>query len=85
MSTCFERIVNNDPQSRFAGDWTSIYHVTILKEYDLNYWYNDYDDIMRRLGADMDGDIIRINDEPYYINCVTKQICEASKAPKMEG
>lgn len=78
--TCFERIVNKDPHNTFAGEWYSVYRVLMHKEYDLNVWHGDFDDIMRRLGTEMDGDIIRINDELYYVNCAAGVICEFNKA-----
>lgn len=82
--TCFERIVNNDPQNMLAGEWRSIYRVTMHKDYDLNVWHKDFDDIMRRIGAEIDGDVIRIDDEPYYVDCINKHICELSKNLKPE-
>lgn len=74
MITCFERVVDNDPQNRLGGDWRSIYRVTMHREYDLNMWHEDFDDIMRRIGADIDGDSIHINDDLYYVDCAHKII-----------
>lgn len=76
MITCFERTRNNDPGKRLLcdGEWCLIYRVTMHKEYDLTMWNDDFDDIMRKIGADLDGDIITINGERYYVDCVHKII-----------
>lgn len=74
MITCFERIVDNNKAKALGGDWRSTYRVTMHKRYDLNVWHEDFDDIMRRIGVDADGDTILINDKPYFVDCVHKII-----------
>lgn len=74
MITCFERIVDNNKTKALGGDWRSVYRVTMHRGYDLTVWHDDFDDIMRRIGADIDGDTIHINDDLYYVDCAHKVI-----------
>lgn len=65
MVTCFERIVDNDQGT---------HRIVMHKEYDLDHWCDDFNDIIAKIGADCDGDVIMINNERYYVNCMHKII-----------